>query len=98
MQGSQRADLALVEGTLEEPAELLECAHYDHPGGLRPLAESLNLPVIAEGVESAEQLAFLARESCDEVQGFLIGRPAPIEEYAASIGRKAVPKLKLISA
>jgi len=62
------------------------------------LGRGLGLPVMAEGVESAEQLAFLARESCDEVQGFLIGRPAPIAEYAASVGRKAIPKLKLVSA
>src|SRR5205807_1060038 len=37
------------------------------------LGRGLSLPVMAEGVETAEQLAFLARESCDEVQGFLIG-------------------------
>jgi diguanylate cyclase (GGDEF)-like protein/PAS domain S-box-containing protein len=62
------------------------------------LGRGLGLPVMAEGVETAEQLAFLARESCDEVQGFLLGRPAPIEEYAAMVGRKAPPKLKLVSA
>jgi diguanylate cyclase (GGDEF)-like protein len=51
------------------------------------LARSLNLPVAAEGVERKEQLDFLARESCDEVQGYLIGRPGPIEEYADVVGR-----------
>ncbi len=51
------------------------------------LGRGLKLPVIAEGVETAEQLAFLTEESCDEVQGYLIGRPLPIEEYAALIGR-----------
>ena len=62
------------------------------------LGRGLGLPVMAEGVETAEQLAFLQREQCDEVQGFLLGRPAPIEEYAAMVGRKAGPKLKLVSA
>jgi diguanylate cyclase (GGDEF)-like protein/PAS domain S-box-containing protein len=63
------------------------------------LGRGLGLPVMAEGVESAEQLAFLAREQCDEVQGFLLGRPAPIDEYAALIGRKPQPpKLKLVTA
>jgi len=33
------------------------------------------------------QLAFLADESCDEVQGYLVGRPRPIEDYADLVGR-----------
>ena len=45
------------------------------------LARGLELPVLAEGVETEEQLAFLAKESCDEIQGYLIGRPLPIEDY-----------------
>jgi diguanylate cyclase (GGDEF)-like protein/PAS domain S-box-containing protein len=48
------------------------------------LGRALSLPVTAEGVETREQLAFLARESCDEIQGFLIGKPLPIEEYAGA--------------
>jgi diguanylate cyclase (GGDEF)-like protein len=51
------------------------------------LGHGLNLPVIAEGVETAEQLAFLSEESCNEIQGFLIGRPSPIEAYAEMVGR-----------
>jgi len=55
------------------------------------LARGLDVPVVAEGVETREQLGFLAREDCDEVQGYLIGRPAPIEQYAAVVGRVAEP-------
>jgi diguanylate cyclase (GGDEF)-like protein/PAS domain S-box-containing protein len=46
------------------------------------LARGLDLPVVAEGVENEDQLAFLSRERCDEAQGFLIGRPKPIAHYA----------------
>jgi len=51
------------------------------------LGRGLDLPVVAEGVETPEQLAFLARESCEGVQGFLVGRPGPIDDYAEVIGR-----------
>jgi diguanylate cyclase (GGDEF)-like protein/PAS domain S-box-containing protein len=61
------------------------------------LGRGLNLPVMAEGVETAEQLAFLAREGCDEVQGYHIGHPAPIESYAELVGRNAAPRLKVVS-
>jgi diguanylate cyclase (GGDEF)-like protein/PAS domain S-box-containing protein len=51
------------------------------------LARGLGVPVVAEGVETEPQLAFLANEACDEVQGYLIGRPRPIEEYAGIANR-----------
>lgn len=51
------------------------------------LARALSVPVTAEGVETKEQLAFLKRESCDEIQGYLIGKPLPIEDYAEATGK-----------
>jgi diguanylate cyclase (GGDEF)-like protein/PAS domain S-box-containing protein len=51
------------------------------------LGRGLNVPVLAEGVETEKQLKFLAAEACDEVQGFLIGRPQPIITYAYATGR-----------
>jgi diguanylate cyclase (GGDEF)-like protein/PAS domain S-box-containing protein len=53
------------------------------------LGRGLDLPVVAEGVETEEQLRFLANERCNEIQGYLVGRPKPIDDYAAVVGRKA---------
>jgi len=46
------------------------------------LARGLGLPVVAEGVETEAQLSVLRVEGCEEVQGWLTGRPAPIESFA----------------
>jgi EAL domain-containing protein (putative c-di-GMP-specific phosphodiesterase class I) len=55
------------------------------------LGRGLALPVVAEGVETESQLAFLSREACNEVQGYLIGRPLAIEDYAGLVGRPQAP-------
>jgi diguanylate cyclase (GGDEF)-like protein len=44
------------------------------------LGRSLDIPVLAEGVESEEQRDFLSSEACAQAQGFLYGRPAPLSE------------------
>jgi len=51
------------------------------------LCHGLDMRVTAEGVENEVQLDFLCREECDELQGLLIGRPRPIDEYARLVGR-----------
>ena len=53
------------------------------------LARGLHLPVLAEGVETEGELEFLSREACDEVQGYLVGKPLPIADYAEVVGRSA---------
>ena len=50
------------------------------------LGRALNLPVVAEGVESSAQLDVLRSETCEEVQGFLTGRPQPIDAFKAYLG------------
>jgi diguanylate cyclase (GGDEF)-like protein/PAS domain S-box-containing protein len=57
------------------------------------LGRGLDLPTTAEGVETQAQRDFLARESCQEIQGYFIGRPEPIANYAAIVGRVAVQKM-----
>ncbi|QIL43960.1 EAL domain-containing protein [Acidovorax sp. HDW3] len=44
------------------------------------MAHSLHLKVVAEGVESAQQRAILQAEGCDFLQGYLLGRPMPLQE------------------
>jgi diguanylate cyclase (GGDEF)-like protein len=55
------------------------------------LGDSLGIPVLAEGVETEDDLRFLAEEHCREVQGFLFGRPVPSAEAAAIAMEAAAP-------
>jgi diguanylate cyclase len=55
------------------------------------LGRGLGLPVLAEGVETAGELAFLAAELCMEGQGYLLGRPGPIETYQDLTGASGRP-------
>jgi predicted signal transduction protein with EAL and GGDEF domain len=59
------------------------------------LGRGFGLPVIAEGVETEEQRIFLLNEGCEELQGYLIGRPRSINEYAHFVGRELSQRLSV---
>lgn len=58
------------------------------------LAHSLNMPALAEGVETEEQCKFLSDCGCDLLQGFLLAKPMPKDELERFLGACARPALR----
>lgn len=56
------------------------------------LGRNLGLKVVAEGVETAEQMQFLREHACDEVQGYYFSRPVPAQQFENLLRSIAVPK------
>lgn len=58
------------------------------------LGKALDMDVLAEGVETAEQAGILEAEGCDELQGYLFSKPLPLRDVAGFIDRHRVPAPK----
>ena len=69
--------------TLHIPGDSLRTSTLAGVAGM--LAHALDLKVVAEGVETREQADLLARLACDEVQGYLYGRPVPAHDIVAAL-------------
>ncbi len=80
-----KVDRSFVEGAADDAgaAALVRC--------VVDLAQALDLTVVAEGVETAEQEEALRSMSCDRAQGYLLGRPAGPEELVAALLLRAAP-------
>ena len=61
------------------------------------MLKNLGFHTLAEGVETKEQMDFLKSVGCELIQGYLIGRPMPFEDAAASISRNGMRYEKLIT-
>ncbi len=60
-------------------------------GTIVNLAESLGFDTIAEGVETQEQADMLRQQRCTRIQGFLISRPLPVDQFETFLGNSVVP-------
>ena len=52
------------------------------------MAHSLNIKVVAEGIETEEELAMLKEFKCDYIQGYLIGKPMPASDFLDNFIKK----------
>lgn len=53
------------------------------------LAKKLNMRIVAEGIETREQVDFLAENECDLIQGYYFAKPMPVEEFEVKVSENA---------
>jgi diguanylate cyclase (GGDEF)-like protein/PAS domain S-box-containing protein len=77
-----KIDKSFVEEILTDPVNksIIEC--------ILNLAKALKMNVVAEGVETAEQYAFLKEQKCNEIQGYYFSRPIDAEEFVHLLKNK----------
>ena len=61
------------------------------------MAHGLRLKVVAEGVETADQLRFLRERNCDEIQGFYFARPSSAVDIIAFAQRFGPTRLGIVA-
>jgi EAL domain-containing protein (putative c-di-GMP-specific phosphodiesterase class I) len=78
-----KIDKSFIAGLNEDPDDKSIVNTVIH------MAHDLNLKVVAEGVETEEQLAFLRTSGCDETQGYLFSKPVPGEDFEKLIAHSS---------
>ncbi len=76
-----KIDRAFVRDITTDPMDAAIC------GAIIAMAHNLGMQVIAEGVETPEQVDFLRTKACDQLQGFLFGRPMIAADFAMVYGQ-----------
>ena len=69
-------------------AEIPSSSQGDLAAAIIAMAHGLRLGVVAEGVETSEQMEFLREQKCDELQGFLFSPAIPAEEFVRFLKRE----------
>jgi EAL domain-containing protein (putative c-di-GMP-specific phosphodiesterase class I) len=70
-----KIDRSFIAGLPHDPNDVAICRT------IIAMAKTLNIGLIAEGVENEDQRRFLAGEACDDYQGFLFSRPLPADDF-----------------
>jgi diguanylate cyclase (GGDEF)-like protein/PAS domain S-box-containing protein len=82
-----KVDRSFIENMADDPQQMSIVT------AIISLAHSIDLKVIAEGVETATQAQLLRLLRCDQIQGYLLARPQPAEDVAKLLGHKLeIPK------
>lgn len=79
-----KIDRSFVQAMLRAPREAAVIA------AILELGRALGMDVIAEGIETEAERAYLAERHCPEGQGYLFGRPEPAEEFEARLRQSAL--------
>jgi diguanylate cyclase (GGDEF)-like protein len=80
-----KLDRSFIDGVARDPQSLAIVR------AVMALGKSLGVPILAEGIETEEQLSLLKVEACDEAQGYLLGRPTPLENLVHVAGPVSRP-------